>query len=1055
MKLSIRNALLAGALFLATYPALAEDIDLFLGNPAAESAGLPNVLIMLDNTANWHDAFENEKAALVQTFTNLPPDKFNVGIMTYGVPDVGTVRAAIRFMNDSNKTKYAALIEGMVDENQQQGGDRASARTLSRTMSEAYRYLKGQQSVENRSSLANDHRDYADNPFGDVNNVAVHALPDNALEDEDDITYNSPLDPNSCADTFIIYIGNTGTGGNVSPDNSSRNSAAGSELQAVGGASATVQIPLSHDSHQDNYADEWARFLYKDMGITVYTVDVNPAPRPNGHHRGLGNSDLLESMARVSFGKYFRVTTTGQGPQIGDVLPEIFAEIQAENSVFASVALPASATTQSTFLNQVFIGMFRPDAGRKPRWHGNLKQYRLGLVGSKGSEELRLLDARMGADGKEQHEAISRKTGFITECARSFWTPEAIDNYWAYLAEPPGNCGELQESNSPDGPVVEKGGQAYTLRATNARIVRTCTSVTNCTTLTPFGNAADDNGSDLLNWSVGRDVDNENGDEDLNVTEMRPSVHGDVIHARPVALNYATVNPDTAPEVVVFYGGNDGILRAINGNRSASHHSTYPGAELWSFIPPEFDSTDLARLKGNAPVVKVPATGTSAVGDGSLKSYGMDGAIVAFDGTIGTDSKKFIYATMRRGGRAVYAFDVSAAGNPSLLWRVGCEESLAGLAAGCSGPAWDNIGQTWSAPAVTFREGYDDGEATPNLLPILLMGGGYDTCEDADAGAAAANNSCAGGTKGNSIYVVDGQSGAILREFATERAVPASVTVVPVSKQDPTIKFAYTADTGGNVYRISGPVASGVASPIGTTLPGLWVITRIASLGCATDTTCTANRKFLFAPDVVEPIDAGGALYILLGSGDREKPLLAYGAAASVSNYAFSLVDKPFDGAWLAAERATCGSDIICMNSLTPVTADAGVAVNVTRSPRGWKMAMDASEQVVSSALTISDRVYFSTHIPTVPQVGSCESNLGVATTYGVDYEDGEGNKVDIIGGGLVPSPVAGQVILDDGTIVPFCIGCGGERSAIGGTKITSSAEWIQPKGRVYWRIEK
>ena len=45
-------------------PAAAEDIDLFTQPPSATS-GTPNVLILLDNTANWSTAFTNEISALV------------------------------------------------------------------------------------------------------------------------------------------------------------------------------------------------------------------------------------------------------------------------------------------------------------------------------------------------------------------------------------------------------------------------------------------------------------------------------------------------------------------------------------------------------------------------------------------------------------------------------------------------------------------------------------------------------------------------------------------------------------------------------------------------------------------------------------------------------------------------------------------------------------------------------------------------------------------------------------------------------------------------------
>ncbi|UUZ64282.1 hypothetical protein LP417_03655 [Polaromonas sp. P1-6] len=39
---------------------LAEDIELFVGAPPT-TAETPNVLIVLDNTANWNTAFVNEK----------------------------------------------------------------------------------------------------------------------------------------------------------------------------------------------------------------------------------------------------------------------------------------------------------------------------------------------------------------------------------------------------------------------------------------------------------------------------------------------------------------------------------------------------------------------------------------------------------------------------------------------------------------------------------------------------------------------------------------------------------------------------------------------------------------------------------------------------------------------------------------------------------------------------------------------------------------------------------------------------------------------------------
>ncbi len=57
------------------------------------------------------------------------------------------------------------------------------------------------------------------------------------------------------------------------------------------------------------------------------------------------------------------VTSGNGGADLTDALGRIFSEIQAVNSVFASVSLPVSITTQGTFLNQVYIG--HVPAGRR------------------------------------------------------------------------------------------------------------------------------------------------------------------------------------------------------------------------------------------------------------------------------------------------------------------------------------------------------------------------------------------------------------------------------------------------------------------------------------------------------------------------------------------------------------------------------------------------------------------------------------------------------------------------------------------------------------------
>lgn len=1111
MKISkFMKAIVAGAgIALASASVLGADIDLFLGNPPTESEA-PNVLFIIDNTANWSQTgasggpiWDAEKAALATIFENLENGVVNVGFLMYtetGSPNSNTdgsyVRSAIRNMNELNKGLYADQIRSFdINADKSNGGKAGLA------MLEAYMYFAGSTPEAGNNKVKTD---YLNNISGDSasgsggscplitvtdgnvcgwqgnpkNNkpktcqicdpdwvapanpaspdTSVWSLPGNALSSFGGTKYTSPVADGFCGKNYIIFISN-----GAAQDNQSDINRGETVLSGLGGADAISQISITPSGSAKNPADEWARFMASsEYGITTFTVDVDKVTTGQGP----GWSALLKSMADVSGGTYYDVASDVTG--ISDAINDALSQILAVNSVFASVALPASANTQSTFLNQVFIGQFRPDEKAKPRWFGNLKQYKLGFDDSGTTRVLRLQDA----DGATAIDSGQNGSGFILECARSFWTPSSEDTYWSYLDsfDQRGQCLKYptsSQSNFPDGPVVEKGGQAYVARGgssylsatASSRVVKTtattlCGAGTTCTT-TSFDTSLSITATELgdpaanlttyINWARGADTQNEDLDAAGTTADYRPSMHGDVIHSQPIAIDYAGDPND--PRVVVFYGANDGMLRAINGNRSTAHDGsttgsgTAPGGEFWAFMPPDY-YTQVDRTFKNDPVVRFPDSGLEA-GTGESKPYGPDGPLTAAQ----SGSNRYLYMGMRRGGRTIYGFDITNINAPTVKFRLGCTTPL-GNNTGCPW-GWNDIGQTWSPMKVAYRVA-----AAADSTPYLLMGGGYDTCEDWDDPTTPVNHACGAGTDGDKIYILNGLTGAIIKAFDTERAVPGGVTIVPVSDNDQSISYAYATDMGGNVYRISAPGGA----IIDTTDPASWVMNKIADLGCggkATD-TCSANRKFLFGPDVVRVPDTSN-LAIMVGSGDREKPIYSYGGARSVSNYFYTLFDDPSNPTWLTSENGTCGENAICADSLTAVDPNTPLADGVTISPKGWKMQLRDNEQVVSGALTVADTINFSTHIPGDPNDAACIVGLGRATTYNVDYTDGFGVLNNIVGGGLVPTPVAGKVVLDDGETVPFCIGCGGENSAIGGSEVSSGATWAQPKSRVYWKIKK
>ena len=1039
MKFRILNRLLLSSLLAMPLAAIAEDTDLFLNQRPEGSTDQPNVLFIIDNTANWSPHFENEMLALKNTFNNLPNDKFRVGMMLFtetggGNNNVagGYVRAAIRLMtggNNGTKQKYASLINSF-----NSNGDKGNGGQTGLAMMEAYRYFAGGAPHAGNGKAKTDYTGNVLTGTANAASNAVYALPGNALTEKDSNRYLSPA--SGCQKNFIIYISN----GSAQVNNNA-NTIARAALELAGGD--TTPIPLSPSGSQDDMGDEWARFMEKSaLGIVTYTIDVNP--KSTG--QGPGWSRLLQSMAGDKPGRYFKVRGEGSdlAEQLEKVLSTTLSEIQAVNSVFSSVSLPVSVNTQGTYLNQVYIGMFRPDPQAKPRWAGNLKQYKLAKIDG----VLQMVDA-------DEKSAINSQTGFITECSRSFWTPTTADRYWAFLETPQGECippssqgpDYYKVSNFPDGNIVEKGAQAYMLRSTTTRRVNTC-SLTSCTALTSFdtsnndisqsalGVASASDRDNLINWARGVDIEDEN--QNGNKTEMRPSAHGDVVHSHPVAINYGT---DEEPKVVVFYGANDGMLRAINGNRSTDIVEgglTVPaGAELWSFVAPESYSM-FKRIRQNTTKISAPTI------TGLPKQYGIDGPITAYKDS----TRAWIFATMRRGGRALYAFDVTTPTAPTLKWKKGCPSNFPSSGTvsdvGCSSEDAGNfngIGQTWSAARTLKAAGYRaDPERAGTEKPLIIIGGGYDLCEDSDP------HSCTSDSKGNKIYVLDADTGTLLKSFDTSRGVVADITIVP--DRDGLARYAYAADLGGNLYRID----------IGGAAPGSWTNTKIASLGCDTVASCDANRKFMFAPDVVEE---DGIFYVLVGSGDREKPLQSYTSAYGVTNYFFMVQDKPSDSHWLTSETSNCSDTaVICKDSLLGILTDATPAADSLAAKKGWYLGLAPHEQVVTAGITLDGVVTFSTHQPAVPVVGACGSDLGIANVYNIGYLDAAGvNGVRfqrIAGDGLPPSPKAGVVRLDDGTTERFVIGSTRDSPLqVGPGNAGSPGSSAHPKSRVYWYIEQ
>lgn len=411
-----------------------DDTELFLVN-AGVAQQRPNVLIVLDNTANWNIPFSWEKTAL-QTVVSGLTDQFNVGLMLFTEtgsgnhnPDGAYVRYAVRQMTaDSggvagNKTNLVNLVNGIDVLADKSNGGKAGL-----TLYEAYQYYAGLDS-------------YAGGPAG-ASNGKVKSDPGAFSVGG---TYLSPR-VNGCQNNFIIYISN----GPVQ-DNANDTATATGFLIDIGGN--TSEIGIEPNGSQSNISDEFARFLSSPTAngianIVTYTVDVLPGTTGQGP----GWTALLKSMAAQGKGKYF---VGSDATTLTQALTDIFHEVMAVNSVFSSSTLPVNVSVRGTYLNQVYMAVFRPDAHSSPRWTGNLKQYKLGL--DSVSDSVYLAD-------KNGLRAENTLSGFVTPLATSVWT--TASTFWdtAYYLDTLGES-SYPLSDAPDGALVEKGGAAQHLRS--------------------------------------------------------------------------------------------------------------------------------------------------------------------------------------------------------------------------------------------------------------------------------------------------------------------------------------------------------------------------------------------------------------------------------------------------------------------------------------------------------------------------------------------------------------------------------------------------------------
>ncbi|MCI0505967.1 MAG: hypothetical protein L0Z73_07620, partial [Gammaproteobacteria bacterium] len=611
--------------------------------------------------------------------------------------------------------------------------------------------------------------------------------------------------------------------------------------------------------------------------------------------------------------------------------------------------------------DNVYIALFRADEVGRVRWPGNVKKLRLDL------------DRGLLVDAKGNH-AIDTD-GRILQSALTFWTNET------QLPTADTDAGEVE---GRDGRTVERGGAGQKIpgymsgtanvtgdpgltnvSSTSARkLYYEDASATNgladldaddaavAALKTDLGAVDDIDALDILKFIRGYDMMDEDIDGKKD-TEAREWILGDPLHSRPLPINYGNRNNEyhnDYPDIRIVFGTNDGFFHMLK-NTSGSATIVQEGGENWAFMPKE--------------VMHVPKALMANKVDNH--NYGVDGAPAVYvhdddnNGVIGndTDDKAWVFFGLRRGGRALYAMDVTNPDTPKFMWKI--TSSSAGFT---------DLGYTFSNPRVG-KLNYDGN----GPKPVLVFGGGYDMNKDTKD-VVGAND-----TIGKGVYIVDAQSGKLVwhgLHADMVDGIPSEVSVIDTDG-DGLLDRGYVGDMGGRVWRFD--------------LAGdwtKWFVTKLADLGRHYNPGVLADdRRFFHRADFVQYRDSTKDYdAIIVASGDRADPL-----GTKVENWVYMIKDTDITSGTIKASLIKHYDSDKTVPQLADVTDNCLQYDNCTVSPDltyGWRMKLAvAGEKSLATPTTLAKKIYVTTFLPPGSgNDGSCDPDEGSGRLYAMSLDD-------------------------------------------------------------------
>ncbi|AJF06033.1 PilC/PilY family type IV pilus protein [Geoalkalibacter subterraneus] len=745
----------------------------------------------------------------------------------------------------------------------------------------------------------------------------------------------------------------------------------------------------AEELYGSDYLDDVAKYLFENdhsdlpgiQNIITYTVGFGEVGADAGAVKLL-NETIFHGTGGALSQAYLAMDMA----DLKKALTDILTDIKKANTAFAAPVVPAAPQNRNASGQRVYFGLFQPT--NDGRWHGNLKKYGINQKGQLLESDDRTV--AVDADGR------------IRDNATSFWSHSADGRE---VAE--GGAGHLLPlrdltSNHPvdgrrriftnlgDSPLLTDAANAFEVANPNLR-----------EELSALGDA---DFSNLIRFVHGVDVFDD--DDDGQITDNRPWILGDILHASPAVVHYADYEFTLAKEAdptlnksVIFLAANDGQLHAF---RDAD------GKELWSFIP-NILLKDLKYLRDGHHTYFVdmaPSLFIFNPGEDDLSVDDGDRVILLFGLRRGS-GKDNLLAAQERG--AYYALDVSDPTAPRLLWELTRDDS-----------GFEELGETWSQPSLV-RMRIQEDTVVRDLL-VAVFGAGYDNNEDLRFGSTQGfpivdddtDTTLPTGDAGDVISSADGaqhnprgrglfavtvgtfDSNAVGAFFNPAESVekiwshtfaeneemtfgiPSEVAALDVNHDGYVDRF-YVGDTGGFLWRIEARNIN----------PDAWRVDRIFDANGADPSE--VGRKFFHRPSVT--VERNGQAMIFIGSGDQAHPL-----NEGVVDRLYAIKD-PVPSVPDADHIYTRDeSDLVDVtkNLLQEDDPDVPVTDILTAlyAEDGWFIRLNENdgEKVLSSPLVFNRVAYYTTFASEAPVADDpCDTgNLGVARVYAVNYLTGE-----------------------------------------------------------------